>query len=298
MLTLSELIDQLLNVRKLPTISNVALILEQSLSQEEPEIQHVSSIISDDPAITSMVLKLANSATYGARRTISSVQEAVMRLGFQEIRKMVVALALVEYMSDKQFDILDPLEFFRHSIGVSTGMEVINSMSGIVQENSNQLYVIGLLHDLGRWVSANYMTEVHQHILPEDNPGDVNQDIIELERKNIGLDHAQIGAALLECWGLPLPIVQGVRFHHEPHAAPKAQRTMTRLIYLVDNICLMNRIGDSGEGSARNIKESNWKQVGLSSDTEEQILQEIKLKLEQSEVILSIGGDVNQKTGE
>ena len=68
MLTLSELIDQLLNVRKLPTISNVALILEQSLSQEEPEVQHVSSIISDDPAITSMVLKLANSATYGARR--------------------------------------------------------------------------------------------------------------------------------------------------------------------------------------------------------------------------------------
>ena len=73
---------------------------------------------------------------------------------------------------------------------------------------------------------------------------------------------------------------------------------MTRLIYLVDNICLMNRIGDSGEGSARNIKESNWKQVGLSSDTEEQILQEIKQKLEQSEVILSIGGDENQKTGE
>ncbi len=294
MLTLSELIDQLLNVRKLPTISNVALILEQSLSQEEPEVQRVNSIISDDPAITSMVLKLANSAIYGARRTICTVQEAVMRLGFQEIRKMVMGLALVEYMSDKQFDILDPVEFFRHSIGVATGMEVINSMTGIVQENINQLYVIGLLHDLGRWVSANYLPLIHQNILPED----ASQDIIKLERKNSGLDHAQIGAALLERWGLPLPIVQGVRFHHEPYASSKAQRKMTRLIYLVDNICMLNRIGEAGEGPGRKIKETTWKQVGLSSDTEEQIVQEIKQKLEQSEVMLAIGGYENQKTGE
>ena len=289
MLSLTELLENLLNVRNLPTISNAVVVLEQSLSQEEPDVQNVSNIISEDPVITSMVLKLGNSATYGARRTIGSVQEAVMRLGFQEVRKMVMNLALVEYMSDRQFDILDPLEFFRHSIGVATGMEQVNAMTGIVRENGHHLYVIGLLHDLGRWVSANYMTDVHQHVLPEDNPGDAEQDIIELERKNIGLDHAQIAAALLERWGLPLPVVQGVRYHHEPDAAPGAQQKISQLIYLVDNICAKNRIGEVGEGSSRELKESAYILVGLSSEAEEQIIPQINAKLEESEVVLSIG---------
>ncbi len=291
MLSLTELLEHLLNVKKLPTISNAVVILEQSLNQEEPDVQHVSRIISEDPVITSMVLKLANSAIYGARRTIGSVQEAVMRLGFQEVRKMVMNLALVEYMSDKQFDILDPLEFFRHSIGVACGMEQVNGMTGIVRENSHQLYVIGLLHDLGRWVSANYMTDVYQHVLPED----AEQDIVELERKNIGLDHAQIAAALLERWGLPLPVVQGVRFHHEPDAAPGAQQKISQLIYLVDNICALNKIGEVGEGSGRNLKESAWILVGLSSEAEDQIIPQINAKLEESEVVLSIGHGNNRE---
>jgi len=290
MYTLPELLEQLLTIRKLPTISNAALMLEQSLGEEDPEINRVSKLISEDPAITSMVLKLANSALYGARRTISDIQEAVMRLGFQEIRKMVMALALVDYLSVRQFNVISPLDFFRHSIGVAAGMEVINAMTGIARENSNQLYVVGLLHDLGRWVSTNYMPEVHQQILLEDKPEHANQDIIKLERENIGLDHTQIGAALLERWGLPLPIVHGVRFHHEPEASPKQQRKMSRLIYLVDNLCTLNKIGDVGEGPGPELNESAWKNVGLSPDTREQILPQINARLEESQILLSIGG--------
>ncbi|MBN2288859.1 MAG: HDOD domain-containing protein [Candidatus Glassbacteria bacterium] len=295
MLTLPELIDQLLNVRQLPTISSVALVLEQSLNEEEPEIQRISRIISEDPAITSMVLKLANSALYGARRTFSSIQDAVMRLGFQEIRKMVMALAIVEYLVNKNFDMIDPPQFFSHSIGVASGMELINSTAGMVTENSNQLYVIGLLHDLGRWVTANYLPEVHQHIMPENNTESENKDIIKLERQNIGLDHAQIAAALLERWGLPLTIVQGVRFHHEPDAAPEATKKLSRLIYLVDNLCMKHKIGEVGEGLDGQIPETAWKRLGLSPDAEERILPQIKAVLEHSEVLLSIGGYRGEK---
>ena len=114
-------------------------------------------------------------------------------------------------------------------------------MTGTVQENSNQIYVIGLLHDLGRWVTANYMPEVHQHILAQNNPGAENHDIIAMERKHIGLDHSQIGAALLERWGLPLSLVQGVRFHHEPPLLQVWDR--------VDENLLEREVGDRPEWS-------------------------------------------------
>ncbi|MFC1537284.1 HDOD domain-containing protein [Gemmatimonadota bacterium] len=293
MYTLAELIEQLLNVRKLPTISNVALMLEQSLNQEEPDVENVSEIISNDPAVTGQVLKVANSALYGARRTIGTVQEAVMRLGFQEVRKMVMALALIDFLSEARLGLMNPLEFMRHSIGVAAGMQVVNKMTGLLRQDGNKAHVIGLLHDLGRWVSANYMPDVHQQILADDDDGDMKKDIIILEREHIGLDHTQIGAAVLERWGLPLPIVQGVRFHHDPEVSSDTQRKMARVIYLVDNICISNEIGEVGEGPGGDIKESLWKKVGLDPEAEEEIVSQINETLKQSQVLLSIGGYEN-----
>ena len=97
MYTVKELIDILINVRKLPTLSPIALMLMHSLNEEEPDVHRISSIISEDPPTTGMILKLANSAMYGARRTISSVQDAVVRLGFDEIRKLVIDITMVKY---------------------------------------------------------------------------------------------------------------------------------------------------------------------------------------------------------
>ena len=99
------------------------------------------------------------------------------------------------------------------------------------------------------------------------------------------------GAALLERWGLPLPIVHGVRFHHEPEASPKQQQKMSQLIFLVDNLCTLNKIGDVGEGKGPELDESTWKNVGLSPDTQEQILPQINKRLEESQILLSIVSD-------
>ena len=135
---LNELIEQLLKVRKLPTLSSVALMLEHKLNEEQPDVQQVSSIIGDDPPITSMVLKLANSVVYGARRTIGTVQEAVVRLGFQEIRKMVMSLSLIQLLAARRVSLIDPVSFWRHSIGVAVCTEVINEITDVIPESGPQ----------------------------------------------------------------------------------------------------------------------------------------------------------------
>ncbi len=290
MLDLNQLIEQLLKVRKLPTLSSVALMLESSLNEEQPDVQRISSIISDDPPVTSMVLKLANSVVFGARRTIGTVQEAVVRLGFQEIRKMVMSLALIQFLSNRVSGKVDPIKFWQHSISVGVCTEVINELTGVIPENGPQAHVVGLLHDIGRWVSATYMPEVHQHIPGDsENPPRPNY-ILTLERNRIGLDHTQIGAALLERWGLPLKIVHCVRFHHEPDVSPRQQRKITQLVHLADSICSNARIGDVGEGLGSEIREITWSGLGLTPDLLPEILDALTERTKHSDVLLSIGG--------
>lgn len=290
MLDINQLIEQLLKVRKLPTLSSVALMLEQSLNQEQPDVQRVSSIIADDPPVTSMVLKLANSVVYGARRTIGTVQEAVVRLGFQEIRKMVMSLSLIQFISTRSTGQINPISFWHHSIGVGVCTEVINEITGVIPENGPQAHVVGLLHDIGRWVSATYMPEVHQHIPHDESPPPRLNQIIALERNRIGLDHTQIGAALLERWGLPLKIVHCVRFHHEPDVSPRQQRKVTQLVHLADSICGYARMGDVGEGLGAEIREAAWTDLGLSPDILPDIVELLYERTKHSDVLLSIGG--------
>lgn len=290
MLDINLLIEQLLKVRKLPTLSSVALMLEQSLNQEQPDVQRISAIISDDPPVTSMVLKLANSVVYGARRTIGTVQDAVVRLGFQEIRKMVMSLSLIQFLSTRSVGQVDPIMFWHHCIGVGVCTEVINEITGVIPENGPQAHVVGLLHDIGRWVSATYMPEVHQHIPSDEDPPPPPNKIITMERNRIGLDHTQIGAALLERWGLPLKIVHCVRFHHEPDVSPRQQRKITQLVHLADSICGKVGIGDVGEGLGAEIRESAWTELGLSPDILPEIIELLNERTKHSDVLLSIGG--------
>ncbi len=290
MYTLKELMDLLLNVKKLPTLSPIAVMLMQSLNEEEPDVQRISKIISDDPPTTSMVLKLANSVMYGARRTISSVQDAVVRLGFKEIRKLVIDVSMVKYLSAMPEGVLDSVDFWEHSIGVAFCMEEIQEMTNLLEKNGPQAHVAGLLHDIGRLITATHLPEVHQQFGEDSDEINSSETVIEWEKKILGLDHTQIGAAVLERWGLPLEIVNSVRFHHQPDISPEPQRKASYLAHLADCICRKIRLGSVGEGLIGEIEESVWNILGISSDIADEVIARVQDNVKKSDVLLSIGG--------
>ena len=290
MYTLKELIDQLLNIKKLPTLPPVIFILEKSLNVKEPDVHRVSRIISDDPPLTSALLKLANSVMYTARRKTTTVQEAIVRLGFKEIRKLVFDVGMVRYVSALPKGLIDPQKFWEHSIGVAFCMEEIQLRTGIRDHDGSSAHVVGLLHDLGRLISATYLPDVHQNLPDNEQSEDPRKSILDLEAQRIGIDHTQIAAAVLERWGLPLEIVNCVRFHHQPDVAPKIQRKDIYLLHLADSICRIGRVGDSGEGRLKEIKQAVWDTLGLESARTEEILVQVREKIKNSGVLSSIIG--------
>jgi putative nucleotidyltransferase with HDIG domain len=293
MYTLKEIIEQLINVRRLPTLNPVVVMVEKALNAEEPDVQSLSRVISDDPSLTSMLLKVANSALYGARREITTVQEAVVRLGFTEVRKLVVDISMVNYVADMPKGMLNPIKYWEHSIGVAICMEQIQLMTKVMAKNGPQSHVVGLLHDIGRLISSTYLNEAYESL--PDNPGELGSDwdIIEMERDRLGLDHAQIGAAVLDRWGLPNKIVDCVRYHHEPEVCPAEQRKQTYLLSLSDSICRGMQIGGSSEGYVKEVPEKLWNNLGLDSEILEELQQRITDQIQKSQVLLNISGMQN-----
>ena len=290
MFTLKEIIDQLINIRHLPTLNPVVVMVEKALNVEEPDVPHLSRVISDDPSLTSMLLKVANSALYGARQEIATVQDAVMRLGFTEVRKLVVDISVVNYVADMPDGLLNPIDYWEHSIGVAICMEEIQLMTKVMDNNGPQAHVIGLLHDIGRLISATHLREAYESL--PDNDGELGSDwdIIELERDRLGIDHAQIGAAVLDRWGLPSQIVDCVRYHHEPEVCPSGRRRQTYLLALSDLICRQMHVGSSGEGYLEEIPKQRWSELGLDAGILDEIQERVTIQIQKSQVLLNISG--------
>ncbi len=290
MYTLKEIIDQLINIRRLPTLNPVVVMVEKALGTEEPDVQYLSRVISDDPSLTSMLLKVANSALYGARREITTVQDAVVRLGLAEVRKLVVDISVVNYVADMPDSLLDPVDYWVHSIGVAICMEEIQQMTRVMEQNGSQSHVVGLLHDIGRLISSTHLREAYESL--PDNPDELGWDwnIIEIERDRLGIDHAQVGAAVLDRWGLPKKIIDCVRYHHEPDVCPGDQRKQTYLLALADSICRQLHMGNSGEGYLPEVPEDLWKKLGLDSEILEEVTERVNAQLQKSQVLLNISG--------
>ncbi|MBT4510901.1 MAG: HDOD domain-containing protein [Chloroflexi bacterium] len=293
MYTLKEIIEQLINIRRLPTLNPVVVMVEKALNAEEPDVQGLSRVISDDPSLTSMLLKVANSALYGARREITTVQEAVVRLGFTEVRKLVMDISVVNYVADMPEGLLNPIKYWEHSIGVAICMEQIQNMTRVMDKNGPQSHVVGLLHDIGRLISSTHLKEAYESL--PDNPDELGSDwnIIEIERDRMGIDHAQIGAAVLDRWGLPTKIVNCVRYHHEPEVCPAEQRKQTYLLSLSDAICRKMQVGGSSEGCQTEIPKKLWTKLGLDEGILEEVEKKITDQIQKSLVLLNISGMQN-----
>ncbi|MBW7996416.1 MAG: HDOD domain-containing protein [Candidatus Glassbacteria bacterium] len=290
MYTLEELIDLLLKVKQLPTLNPVMVMVVKMLNEEEPDVHRISKVLSDDPSMTGMLLKVANSAMYGGRCKIATVQDSVVRLGLKEVRKLVVDISVVNYVAKMPKGRLDPIEYWEHSIAVAICMEEIHQLTRVLDTNGPQSHVVGLLHDIGRLICATHLQEAYRS-LPDD-PEELggNDDIVELERESLGIDHSQIGAAVLEHWGIPLKIVNCIRYHHEPDVCPKEQRKETWLLTLSDSICRMMKIGCAGEGALKEIDQELWEKLELSPAIQDEIMKKIRARIKKSEVLLHISG--------
>ncbi|MCZ7587153.1 MAG: HDOD domain-containing protein [Deltaproteobacteria bacterium] len=220
----------------------------------------VAKIVIEDPAVTSRVLRIVNSAFYGrgiGRSPITSIPYAVARLGMREIKNIVFSLGVFD-MFDQQDSAINLRNFWKHSVSVAISTRVVNSFAqdatGCTDEDLDADYVAGLLHELGLMVVSRYFPEI-AHRLVEQLVRD-RTAITTAEHSLYDGDHAEFGAYLTERWNFPRRITQAIRHHHAPAEAPEEFRRSAYVVMLADYLCNLHWPEQSLEGVEYEAAES------------------------------------------
>lgn len=279
-----SLVARLDAIEDLPTIPHTMQAVLSSLDSVSSSAAKLEDIIKEDPLLMAKVLKVANSAAYGAGAEIASLSRAIVTVGFDEVRNIVIGLSLSGiFCDDLGFDEFDAVDIWLHSIGVATCAKMIaEEVDGLDPE---EMFTVGMLHDIGRILFCLYFPDELRDILTAVENNKIS--LTEAEEQ-YGLAHSEIGAYLAYRWQLGNFVVNVIRYHHHPRQAGE-QAQAAAVINLADALAIQLKIGWPGLGPAAKIMIP--KALGLDSDKIKAVAK--KLNAEKEEIMSGWSSVIN-----
>jgi signal transduction histidine kinase/HD-like signal output (HDOD) protein/CheY-like chemotaxis protein len=198
----------------IPTLPVVALQLLEAAMDENADASRIVKIIRNDPALTAKVLQAANSAQYGFRGEVTTVERAAALLGNNSVRAIALSVSFFQTFRGRMApgDEFDPRDFWKHSIGCALLSESLGKRMG--RKDLGVLFVGGLLHDIGRLALHLTDPQAYGRIIAESYHH--SQSVMDEERSFFGADHTAFGSRLGTHWNLPVSTVDAIRLHHTP----------------------------------------------------------------------------------
>ena len=227
--------DYVRNLRHLPPSPHIVPELMRLLNQPDVDSSKIVKMISYDPSLTANVLRISNSVYFSAALPTADLQEAVTRMGFQQVFQLVAAAAGVRLLGSPQSIYgLEQGELWKHSVAAAVAAQLVARKLG---DNENLVFTATLLHDIGKTILSHSMNAEYSKIVKEsDGKGN---SLLEVESKLFGVNHAEVGGQLLQHWKFPPNIVAAVWFHHAPKGAG-AHHRLASCVYLGNMIsCFM-----------------------------------------------------------
>jgi putative nucleotidyltransferase with HDIG domain len=206
-----QVIDITANIPPFPKAARRVLTM---LRDPGVELTRVAEVVSLDQALAGRVLRLANSAYFGLPRRISSVTEALVLLGFVNVRSVLISASVGHILFDgaKSYG-LEPGVLWEHSVGAAYTAQMLAKKIDV--RKYDVAFSAGLLHDIAKIViDRSLKDDAKADLLSSIN--DIGE--IDAEAEMLGANHAEIGARICERWNLPVEIVEAVGFHHNPSA--------------------------------------------------------------------------------
>jgi HD-like signal output (HDOD) protein len=275
-------------VTEIPPLPNVTRKILEVIENPLSSAQELSQIISRDPSLTSQILKSANSAFYGYPNQIGTIHLATVILGFSTIRTISLGACVLRLFSQKEASssLINQEQFWAHSLKCAVACKLLASKYKYYV--AGEAFTTGILHDIGRLVLAHFTPKQYEPVLQTAREQQVT--LLESEQNVLGFNHADISGYLLEKWKLPAPIVDAVKYHHQP-ALSQTSPDLASIAFIGDYLSHLHSYRVKEEMVEPQLKLENWGTLAIPLDEEEtieQLLTELTQELNKAAAFFKI----------
>ena len=256
----------------LPTLPRTVLQITGLVNDPKSSARDLARVITDDQVLTVRLLKLVNSSFYGFPQRISTVTGAIVLLGFDAIRNLLLTTSVFDLFANRNRQRRQDQErFWDHSLGCAVGAKVIGNY--LRHDKIEELFVSGLLHDIGKIVEMMFLPDEFSKIVAAVNKENIL--MTTAENNVLGYNHAEIGKLLAEKWNLPVKLVQIIAHHHHPdHAGSFALEAA--IVHLADIFCRALNMGYGGDNKIPPLDKLAWERLKIQTSAIETIMETMR----------------------
>ena len=264
----------------LPEIPSIVSELNEVIANPLSSAEDIANIVNKSPSLTATLLRIVNSALYGCPSKIDKVSQAVTLIGTKEIFGLAVGISVLSIFKKIPKEIINMYSFLRHSIACGILSRIFAAHKNL--PHTEQLFVSGLLHDLGRVLLFIYFPDDSLRIIHNSRKSE--KLLFEEEDEYLGCNHTHIVRYLMQHWKLPIVLENNVFYHHNPM---DAQNPVTAtIVHLADIMINAFGMGSSGERFVPPLSYDAWENLDISTSCFELVIKQAIHQFNSLETIL------------
>lgn len=264
------------NTIELPTMPEVLVKLNEVMANPDSSADDIAAVVSKDPAVSTNILRIVNSAYYGLQVRVSAVSLAISVMGFNMTKKVALKAAVFSTFGRRREKIqhFDPAGFWKHAVFCGVAARTLGSNSASFAETHGEdLYIAGLLHDIGKIILMERLAPRYLGMLRKSVED--GRPEIDVEQEELGFTHSDVGSVLAIKWLLPEDLAIAIRYHHAPSRDP-FHRSLSSLIHLADQLAWRAGNPSTVGTHLASLDHEVYDQIGLDPDQVEELLPQIQ----------------------
>jgi HD-like signal output (HDOD) protein len=275
---IADLLEQV-NQSEIRSIKSVITRLLDIMNDARSTAKDLTDIIQVDPPLTAKVLKLANSAYFSPRERISEIKKAIIYIGFNNLKEILLNQKVVEiFRTEDTVEGYSRSQLWRHSVAVALmGKMIYRREFGLPGEN---VYAAGLMHDIGIIAIDQFLQEPFRETLKLSKAKKI--PLTHAEREIIGFTHADVGLAIGTNWNLASDITVPIGYHHSPLLAEESYLRLSSTLFVSEYYCHTHKFGFGARETvpaARPTYLSILKQLDITPSAIDMIFQDMAAEI-------------------
>ncbi len=254
--------------QNLPTLPGIIRKLTTMADDPNTTTEQMGRVIAKDHILAAKLLRLVNSAFYGFPQRISSLSSAIILLGFNVIKSLIISSSIFDLMESQD------VQLWEHSLGCAVACSVLAKHLDI--SDPEEVSTAGLIHDIGKVAIKMELPNQYDAISRLVTENQTSRR--EAEQQLLHLDHAEAGGWLARTWNLPPKLVEPIALHHAPGQAEK-EPLACAIVHFGDLLIRALGYGHGDDIWVPPLDREAWQILGLTTDDLASIIDEIEEKL-------------------